>query len=305
MGLFGAPSLPLEELRPGDHVVLGAPYGTPYDMGGVHSDAATAPKVFRDRANQRFGNHQDRYDFALDGTLLGETGRRLVDVGNLPGDPRDLPGNGDRVRDAVSAILNRGAVPIVLGGDDSVPILVAAAYGTHGQPINVLQIDAHIDFADTAHGIRTGYSSTMRRIREMPWVNQIVQIGARGTGSARPQDVVDARTAGNLIIPAADLRSRGVDAVLDQLDRTAPWFITLDVDGLDPTIAPATSCPVPGGLSFLEAEALLSAVGADLGLAGIDIVEHFPSLDIGNTTSVTLARLLAVLIGRSVRMEQS
>ena len=302
-GLFGSPAVDLDALAPHDHVVLGAPYGTPYHMQGVHSDAANAPRLFRERANRRFGEHADRYDFSLGGTLLGDTDRRLVDAGDLPGDPRDLEGNAVSVTAAVTRILGAGAVPIVLGGDDSVPIPVVAAFNALARPVNVLQIDAHIDYADEAHGLSNGYSSTMRRIREMPWVHHVVQVGARGTGSARPGDVTDALAAGNRIVTAGELRERGTRPILQEFDREHPWFVTLDVDGLDPSIAPATSCPLPGGLSFTEAEELLAAIGGELGLAGIDVVEHFPSLDIGDTTSVTLARLLTVLIGRSVRME--
>lgn len=303
-GLLGARLVEVSELTSESYAVFGAPFGTPYRMEGVASDAAQAPRLFRERANQRFGAHADRYDFSLGGTLFGGTQGELVDLGDLVGDPRQLAENARAVTETTAAILAAGAIPVVLGGDDSVPILVARGYGARPEPgINVLQIDAHIDFVDEVAGEREGYSSTMRRIREMPWVHDIVQVGARGTGSARPGDVEAARAAGNRIVTAQELRNTGVAALISQLDRTRPWFVTFDVDGLDPTIAPGTSCPVPGGLSFPEAEELLAAVGGELGLAGIDIVEHFPSLDQGNTTSVTLARLLSVLIGRSARKE--
>ncbi|MCS3426418.1 arginase family protein [Leucobacter aridicollis] len=330
-GLLGAEVSGPEEVAAGDIAVVGAPYGSPYWMSGVHSDAANAPRVFRERANQRFGAHQNRYDFSLGGTLLGDTGVRLHDLGDLVGDPRDLPGNAAAVTATVRDIVDRGGVPIVLGGDDSVPILAAAGFagptgsaGSGGGPgaaadadaadadaadadtaaaprINVLQIDAHIDFADVAHGRTDGFSSTMRRIREMGWVGQIVQVGARGTGSATPVDYEAAVAAGNVIVPMAEVRRTGIESVIERMNTDLPWFVTLDVDGLDPTIAPGTSCPVPGGLSFDDAETLLAAVGGTLGLAGIDIVEHFPSLDVRDTTSTTLSRLLSVLIGNAAR----
>lgn len=300
-GLLGAPHSHLDEVRADDIAVFGAPYGSPYWMSGVHSDAANAPRVFRERANRRFGAHQNRYDFTLGGTLLGDSGVQLHDLGDLSGDPRDLAANAAAVSHTVREVVQRGGVPIVLGGDDSVPILAAKGFEAAEPTINVLQIDAHIDFADSAHGRSDGFSSTMRRIREMPWVGQIVQIGARGTGSATPEDYAAARAAGNLIIPMTELRERGLSHALTQMNNDLPWFVTLDVDGLDPTIAPGTSCPVPGGLSFEEAETLLAAVAGNLGLAGIDIVEHFPSLDVRDTTSTTLSRLLSVLIGNAAR----
>lgn len=300
-GLLGAPNAQITAVREGDIAVFGAPYGSPYGMSGVHSDAANAPSIFRERVNRRFGAHQNRYDFSLGGTLLGDTGVQLHDLGDLAGDPRNLAANAEAVTRTVAQIVQRGGVPLVLGGDDSVPILVVAGFQSDTPRVNVLQIDAHIDFANNAHGRSDGFSSTMRRIREMPWVGQIVQVGARGTGSATPADYEAAVAAGNLILPMTEVRRNGVGHVVAQMNRDLPWFITLDVDGLDPTIAPGTSCPVPGGLSFEEAEMLLAVVAGELGLAGIDVVEHFPSFDVRDTTSTTLSRLLSVLIGNAAR----
>lgn len=288
-----------------DFVVVGVPYGSPYRMSGVHSDAANAPSKFRERAAARFAHHGERYDFALGGTLLGDTGATLIDIGDIDGNPRDLPGNGLAATALLESVVATGGVPIVLGGDDSVPILLARAFQDELPRVNVLQIDAHIDFADSVDGIDDGYSSPIRRMREMPWVGQIVQVGARGTGSATPQDVHDALAAGNLIFPATTVHRDGIETVVAAMDATLPWLITLDVDGLDPTIAPGTSCPLPGGLSYSQAETLLSTFGTQHRLAGIDVVEHFPSLDVRDTTSLTLARLLATLIGHSARQKGS
>jgi agmatinase len=282
-----------------DFAVLGIPYGVPYNMAGVSSDAANAPTALRTRS-QRFSKQLDHFDFDLDGTLFGDTDARLVDAGDLTGDPRDLKANAERATEAVRQVLARGCVPIVLGGDDSIPPLVVRAYEGHG-PVNVIQVDAHLDYRDEVGGIRDGYSSPMRRIREMPWVGQIVQVGMRGVGSARPADVADARAAGNVIVPAETLHDRGIEWLLGQLEPDAPYFITLDVDGLDPSIAPGTSVPLPGGLNWSEAAALFRGIANRGSFVGIDIVEHFPSLDEGNRTSVTLARLLMNLMGTAAR----
>lgn len=278
-----------------DFAVLGIPYGVPYHMRGVHSDAANAPAVFRARA-QRFARLVEHYDFDLGGTLFGDTGATLVDCGDLPGDPLDLPGNKARATAAVATLLARGATPIVLGGDDSIPPLVVRAFADRGL-VNVLQIDAHLDFRDSVDGVTDGYSSPMRRIREMPWVRHIVQVGLRGPGSARPCDVAEARAAGNVLITANEVHERGIDTVLEHLSDDAPWFCTLDVDGLDPTIAPGTSAPLPGGLDYRQLAGIFRELGRRHDFAGIDIVEHFPALDVRDMTSMTLARLLCNLIG--------
>ncbi|MFX7731807.1 arginase family protein, partial [Acinetobacter baumannii] len=81
--------------------------------------------------------------------------------------------------EAVRLIASRDALPIVIGGDDSVPALVAAGLDGRG-PLHVVQVDAHLDFRDEVNGERHGYSSPMRRMSEMPWVERIIHVGQRG-----------------------------------------------------------------------------------------------------------------------------
>ncbi len=282
-----------------DFAVIGIPFGVPYDVRAINSDATNAPAALRGRS-QRFTAHMDRYDFDLGGTLFGATGASIVDVGDVPGDPLDIAGNANRSTEAISTLLAQGAIPIILGGDDSVPPFAVAAYKEHG-PINVIQIDAHIDFRDEVRGIRNGYSSTVRRITEMPWVSKVFQVGMRGTGSAYPSDFDDSLAAGNVIIRADDIHEHGVNYLLDQLPGGQRYFITMDVDGLDPAIAPGTSAPLPGGLTWSQAAALFRGVASRGSFAGMDVVEHFPSLDLGWRTSDTVTRLILNAIGTAAR----
>lgn len=297
---LGAPSATDLSALDADYAVVGIPYGVPYDMRGVHSDAANAPAAVRART-QRFRGQAEHYDFDLDGTQFGDTGARLVDCGDLAGDPRDLAGNKERAVTALTRVVASGAVPLVLGGDDSVPPLLLRAFADAG-PVNVLHVDAHLDFRDEVHGIPDGYSSPMRRIREMPWVDQMIQVGMRGVGSVRPADVRDARAAGNLIVPAEQLHAEGVDAVLRHVRAGERYVISMDVDGLDPSIAPAASAPLPGGIAFVQALQVFRGLCERARFAGIDVVEHFPSLDVNGITSVTVGRLLMVLMGASARV---
>ena len=106
--------------------------------------------------------------------LVGSPPLRIVDAGDVPGFPEDGAGNATRAEAAVLAVVRSGAVPIVLGGDDSVPIPVLRAYADHG-PLTVLQVDAHLDFRDEVAGVRDGYSSAMRRASEMDHVDRAVE----------------------------------------------------------------------------------------------------------------------------------
>ncbi len=264
--------------------ILGVPHGWPYPDIGSTAGCAEAPAAVR-RASQRLARFIGHWDFDLDGPMEL---RSAVDAGDVPGDPGDGPGNSARTTEAVRAILGAGAVPICIGGDDSVPIPILRAWAGRG-PITVLHVDAHLDFRDEVQGVREGYSSPMRRASEMEHVARIVQVGLRGVGSARASDVDDARQAGNLLVTARELDERGVAWLLDQLPAEAAIFVSFDLDGLDPAVAPGVSAQAPGGIGWREADALLAGIGPRL--AGAAITELVPALDPDGRTALAAARV--------------
>src|SRR5699024_10834707 len=115
----------------------------------LHSDAANAPSALRQRSI-RLATHGDKYDWDLGGTLLEDTSATVVDYGDVTG-TLDPGTNRDNGRAAIRGLLACGTMPIILGGDDSIPAIAVSAYREFG-PINVLQIDAHIDFRDEVGG---------------------------------------------------------------------------------------------------------------------------------------------------------
>lgn len=290
-GFLGAPVETNFEQLDADVAILGVPYGWPYPRPGSTAGCALAPTAVRRRA-ARMGRFQDHWDFDLGGPLRLP---RLVDAGDVPGDAIDGPGNSVLTTAAVRAILDRGAIPVCIGGDDSVPIPILRAFAERG-PLTVLQVDAHVDFRDEVDGVREGYSSAMRRASEMPHVERIIQVGLRGVGSARPSDVEDARQAGNLLVTARELRERGVAWVLAQLPADASVFVAFDCDGLDPSVLPAVSALAPGGLTYVEALDLLRGIRGRM--AGMAVTELVPDLDPSGASATVVARLLTATIGR-------
>ncbi len=283
-----------------DAVVLGVPFGVPYPTPGPAAGCAEAPAAIRARSRRlaRFAAH---HDFDLDGPMLppGST-YRVADAGDVPGSAEDGPGNSAATEAVVRQLLGAGAVPLLLGGDDSVPIPFLRAYADHG-PITVVQVDAHLDFRDERAGVRDGYSSAMRRASEMGHVERIVQVGLRGVGSARPSDVADARAAGNLLVTARELDERGVPWLLGQLPADAAVVVAFDLDGLDPSVAPAVSGTAPGGLTYAQAAALLLGLTARTRVAGAVFTEMVPALDVNDLTALLVVRLLTILIGGMAR----
>lgn len=275
-----------------DVAVLGVPHGWPYPRPGATAGCAEAPSAVRRRAH-RLERFRGNWDFDLDAPMLPrDDERRLVDCGDVPGDPADGPGNSQRITEAVDALLERGALPICIGGDDSVPIPILRAFAGRG-PITVLQVDAHLDYRDEVQSVRDGYSSPMRRASEMGHVERIVHVGLRGVGSARPSDVEDSRAAGNRLITAREVREHGVGWVLEQLPAEALVFISFDCDGLDPSVFPAVSAPSPGGLSYPDAFELLAGVRNRL--VGAVFTEYVPARDVNDISALVVLRLAALL----------
>ena len=292
-GFLGAPVETDPDRIDADVAILGVPFGWPYPRPGSTAGCALAPAAVR-RRSARLARFRDHWDFDLDGPLLPVDGRpRVVDAGDVPGDPSDGAGNAARTTDAVAAIVRRGAVPVCIGGDDSVPIPILRAYEGRG-PLIVLQVDAHLDYRDVVDGVREGYSSPMRRASEMGHVARIVHVGLRGVGSARAADVDDSRAAGNLLVTARDLHEGGVRGVLAALPADASVFVSFDCDGMDPSVLPAVSAPAPGGLTYLEATDLLSGIAPRL--AGAAFTEYVPDLDRNETSALVVTRLMIALL---------
>jgi agmatinase len=289
MGTGGAAAtfLSAPQASPGDvaarYAVLGIPQGIPYAPEQLAASVCDAPRAVRARS-ARFGRMLGHYDFDLGGPL---TSVSLADCGDVPA--AQAPA-------AVKTVLQRGALPIVLGGDDSITALSLRGFEGRG-PLTVLQIDAHIDYRDEVQGVREGYSSPMRRAAEMPWVKRIVHCGIRGVGSARPEDVRDTLARGNRIFTAKEVHQQGIERVLDEFPTGETYYIAFDCDGVDPAVMPGTSAPLPGGLSFDDAAGLLTGLARRGKVAGISFAEYFPSLDINGITALAIVRLIVNLLG--------
>ena len=290
-------------LRPGDLVIFGAGHGTPYpsesELGyPLETASATAPDAIRAGATWSSSNI-DHHDFDLGGPLLGTGTRSLYDAGDLVLSPQDGAANRQSIQAATASFLGRGAVPILLGGDDSVPIPFLAAFDAG--PIDILQIDAHIDWRDSVGGVRDGYSSTMRRASEHPQVRSITQVGMRGVGSARPEEVAAALDWGARLVTvdrALELGPQGIAALIPGDGRLV---VQIDLDALDPSVCSAVNAPTPGGFQFRELAAILRRVIAAHGLAGLSVVELTPATDAFGQSAVAAARLICNAIGAAVR----
>lgn len=277
---------------------LGIPFGSGYGFAEQVPDQANAPTALR-AATSRILRAPERYDFDLGGTLYADLPIRAVDCGDVRAEVSAPTSHVGRAEAAVRRILARGAMPVVLGGDHAVPIPVLRAF--EGDNLTLIQIDQHIDWRDEVGGVRDGLSSPIRRASEMAHVGEIFQIGLRATGSARQQEVDAALAYGAHLITAYELHEAGVDAILARIPDGGRYYVTIDMDGMDPSCAPAVAAPCPGGVTFAQARALLRGLVRKGRVAGMDVVEITPASDVNRLTCITAGRLIVNLLGAAAR----
>ncbi|TPL66197.1 agmatinase [Mesorhizobium sp. B2-3-15] len=279
-------------------VIFGAGHGSTYpgkDSSG-HALAADAIRV----ASQGDAALVEHWDFDLGGPLFDGKPVCCVDVGDILTIMHDNAGNRARIEAKTREVLSLPAVPILLGGDDSVVGPFLAGFADHG-PVWILQIDAHIDWRDEVHGERHGYSSPMRRASEMAHVAGMVQVGLRSVGSARLMEIEAARRYGSRFVTAREVHALGVEAALGHIPEGARVVVTLDCDSLDPGIMPGVAARTPGGLTYTQVIDLIAGLGKRARIAGFDLVELYPPADIDGLSALTAARLLVNVIGALVR----
>lgn len=275
-----------------DIVIFGADCATPYRSVGAYCAGGAA--AIRGGAAAYAGD-TSKVNFDVGGPIL-PAGVRAVDCGDLDTDPEDASGNRTRIQTATVQCLETGAVPVVLGGDDSVPIPMLAAFDGYG-PVTIVQIDAHIDWRDMVEGETMGLSSTMRRASEMAHVDRIIQVGARGVGSAGGAELTAAQTWGAHLIPAHEIDAGGLARAISLVPEGGNVIICFDCDALDPAIMPAVIAPTAGGLTYGQALALIRGVASRARIVGFNLVEFMASADRDEMGARTAGQLLTSVVG--------
>lgn len=282
-----------------DVAFLGVPNGCAYNIDEVSNDQSRAPTAIR-HASELITTGWDRWDFDLGGLPLDGKPVRLIDYGDVPGNPGDSAVHSRRAEAAVRKILRSGALPVVFGGDHGITIPVLRAFDDCA-PLTIVQIDAHIDWRAEKFGVTEGYSSPMRRASEMRHVAGMYQIGLRGQGSARTEEVEAARAYGSTLITAGEVHQFGADWVLDRIPAGENVYLTIDADAFDPSVMPGVAGPVPGGLTFNQVQSMIFGLVRKNKIVGMDLVEICPSRDVGQISAITAGRLILSFVGAATR----
>ena len=263
-----------------DIVVL----GMPRDANSSHRfGCAAGPGAIRAALHSGSGNSST------------ESGHEVLDhlddkgdlaVTNIRGSTDDA----DHITQTVASYLGSGRRVISLGGDHSITFPILRACGRHYEDLTVVHIDAHPDLYDDLDGNPLSHASPFARAMEAGCMTRLVQLGIR---TANPHQRVQASRFGVEMLSPREL---------DQFDPRSiggPIYVSVDLDGLDPSVAPGVSHHEPGGLSFREVLDVLDGLPGPI--VGADIVELNPSCDLVEMTAMVGAKLLKELAGAMLR----
>ncbi|MBA3382991.1 MAG: agmatinase family protein [Actinobacteria bacterium] len=261
--------------------------GAGVDTGVMPSRQGTplGPDACR-RASAQFADNPV-YEYRLD---VGDYWQ-LVDCGDAASDVADIGRSHAEIRSSVEVILDGGAVPILFGGDHSIPIPgMAALCSRLSGRVGYLQIDAHLDTAHDFAGETRTMASPVARIVEQRNVSpaNVAIVGVRGAANSF-DEIEAADELGVHVFPMSECNERGVAAVIEDAldavaDGTEAVYVSFDNDGLDASCAPGTTSPEPGGFTAREMLTLAAAIGRR-GVAMLDVAELSPPFDHGGITA--------------------
>lgn len=293
----------VEDVAGADAAVLGAPYD-----GAVSNQPGTryGPRALR-RASAWLA-----YLSGYKGGLTNiRTGRQvdfgaleLVDCGDVPVFPMDRATTADSVAAHVATVADRGVMPVLLGGDHycTFPAFRGFAEGSGHDTVGLVQIDAHTDtVAESAVFGEHFHGSSTHHIAESPYTDyeHVSQVGIRGYES--PDFFEFAEETGLSLFSIRDVERRGIESVVEDAIAEAAAdadavYVTFDIDSVEPSVAPGTGTPEPGGLSASQALAVMETLGTHDAVEAADLMEVAPTLDPTDNTARLGAYLLTTLL---------
>lgn len=267
--------------------------GVPLDQGTTNrSGTRFGPRAVRIASQIYrlvFEQGKGIYNIELGRYLLN--GVKMVDYGDIYILPTLTESNMKMITDGIKEILDKKVFPVIIGGDHSISFPIVQAYGD--MPMDIIHFDTHLDFFDDYMGVGMRYShgNPIKRISELSNVGKITQIGIRGLENSKFM-VDEANKRGSNIITADKIHKNGVKWTIARIPSAKNIYVTIDIDVLDPSVAPGTGTPEFGGLSYLQLVEVLRALPEKGNIIGFDIVEVNPLYDSGEITAQTAARLM-------------
>ena len=254
------------------------------------------------RSGTRFGPRQIRAESALVRPYGMATGAapfdsfQIADLGDVPINTFDLGKSVEIIESYYDRVAQAGAKAVTVGGDHTLTLPVLRALHKTQGPVALIHVDAHADINDEMFGEKIAHGTTFRRAIEEGLVDpkKMVQIGLRATGYSA-EDFQWSRQQGVRVVTAEECWYKSLQGLMaeirQQIGPEMPCYLSFDIDGLDPSVAPGTGTPEPGGLTSTQGlEIIRGCFG--LNLVGADVVEVSPPYDSSGNTALLAANLL-------------
>ncbi|WP_026744499.1 agmatinase [Leucothrix mucor] len=220
---------------------------------------------------------------------------QVADIGDVAINTFNLAKSMDIIEKAYDDIMAHGAIPLTMGGDHTIVLpILRALHKKHG-PIGVVHVDAHADINDSMFGEKIAHGTPFRRLVEEGILDtkRVVQIGLRTTGYSA-DDFNWSRDQGMRVVQAEECWHKSLAPLMEEVREQmgdGPVYISFDIDGLDPTVAPGTGTMEPGGLTSIQGFEIVRGCHG-MNIIGGDLVEVSPPYDNSGVTSMMAANLL-------------
>lgn len=269
--------------------VLGVPFdeGSPFMAG-----SRLAPRALREHSLRFYGSGKGYYDPETRREYLVEEMSQglIADVGDVDIHPANAPRTFENITTMVRGILDRGALPVVLGGDHSITYPVFRAFE---EKLHVIHFDAHTDYAPFENDLTITNSHAFRHIAGMDNTLSLTQVGIRSLRHS-PEQVEEVIAGGNRVIPMGEFRRIGPEGIAALLPANSRVYVSIDVDAMDMSLVPGCVSAEPNGMSYVELRDSLKAIAERHDIAGFDFVEVNPPLDVGTGVTAYLGALTVI-----------
>ncbi len=294
MPRFGGPAtfMRLPEGKVGDKVDA-AIVGIPFDIATSNRPGARlAPREIRDESRLI-----RPYNMAT--RAMPFDSMQVADFGDVPINTYNIQKSYSIITDYFRQMFESGVVTFTLGGDHSIVLPILRAVRQHYGPVAVIHVDAHADANESMFGELYTHGTPFRRAVEEDLLqcDKVYQIGLRATGYD-PLDFEWSREQGFKVIEAHELWHKSLAPLMEKVRNDMgnhPVYLSFDIDGLDPSVAPGTGTPEIGGLTTIQGLEIIRGCKG-LNLIGCDLVEVSPPFDVSKNTSLLAANLVYEMI---------
>lgn len=273
--------------------------GVPSDEGSpFYPGTRLAPRSLREHSLRLCAGGEGYYDAGLKRRFLEREMRegKIVDAGDATILPTNAPASFDNVTALVRQVVDRGALPVVLGGDHATTWPAVRAFDR--EPMHVVQFDAHLDFEPLEHGLECTNGQGFRHIAASPQITSLTQVGIRGIRNGE-QQMGEAIEAGNRVVLIDDFRAGAFEDALAAIPAGERCYVSIDVDVFDMSLIPGCVSGEPNGMLYAELLEALWQVARRLNVVGFDLCEVNPLLDVGTgITSYLGAHTIVEFLGR-------